>query len=212
MNEMELIASHVMIDTDNATDLEMMIEALKPQYKGREFISFYWTRRIEQYVRGYHPIRSSFFSALRQCVFTISRGDEELALSAIRSTGVPTDIEESDSDTESIWFGTEGTDELDIGETLGAEAEADVEPTQPSSSSQQDASRISDLRRQSIKFRESIFKTQSPLSNTRSATLFRQLDAKYQFLDAADRAVRIWAEFELQRNVDATATSSRAGA
>ncbi|KAF4656880.1 hypothetical protein FOL47_008714 [Perkinsus chesapeaki] len=128
------------------------------------------------------------------------------------STGAPTDVGETDSDTESIWFETQDIDELDIGETLGAVAKAHVEPSQPSSSSQQNASRISDLRRQSIKFRESIFKTQSPLSNTRSATLFRQLDAKYQSLDAADQAVRIWAEFELQRNVDVMATSSRAGA
>ncbi|KAF4716137.1 hypothetical protein FOZ62_031661, partial [Perkinsus olseni] len=68
-----------------------------------------------------------------------------------------------------------------------------------------------DLRRQSAKFRGSIFKAHCPLANARSATLFRDLNAKYHRLEVADRSVRIWAEFELQRNIEAQAVKDSPG-
>lgn len=98
---MRAIISHILIDTDDTGNLEATVDKIKLQYAGRgsQLKVVYVYRGIHDIhpmcvrhehprtVRGYHSVRPSLFSALRQCIFVVNREDANLALRAMRSSG-----------------------------------------------------------------------------------------------------------------------------
>ncbi|KAF4656879.1 hypothetical protein FOL47_008713 [Perkinsus chesapeaki] len=118
------------------------------------------------------------------------RSTKEQPSSSSSSTTVPATANFDNIESEPL-----DGDELDIESWgLGEEDDlVDVEALAEIMCSTGDAETVGgpkeDLRRQAVKFRG-------------SASLFRELNKKYNCLGITDRSVRIWADFELQRNIE----------